>query len=102
MVSNNSESTPRSALKDEFLGPPRHSRTAQFSVVSFGVLMVVGLLIPAFSDIEVHAGITLVGTGFMIWLGFSELLTPEQRKFTVALRFAGAAVVMLGFIAQLL
>ncbi|HLR27838.1 MAG TPA: hypothetical protein VK086_04020 [Ruania sp.] len=101
MVRQSSEQSLRLALRNELLGPPRRTRAAQYSLVSFGALTVVSLMIQAFSDIEVHAGTTLVGIGFMTWCGFSELLAPDQRRLTIGLRFSGIIIVMLGFLTLL-
>lgn len=102
-MSNQSESTTsQSTLKSELFGPPRRNRKAQYSVVAFGLLMVATVVVPVTTATEALPGPTLVAAGFMVWLGFSELLDPDQRRFVIGLRFAGSTVVMLGFVLQLI
>lgn len=83
-------------------GPPRLNRAAKVSVVGFGLLLVLSLVVPSLSGTDASPGLTLTLSGLMIMCGFAELLDPRQLRFLVALRFAGAGVVVLGVILQLL
>lgn len=75
---------------------------AKYSAVAFGLLVVATVVVPVVTATEAWPGPTLIAAGFIVWLGFSELLAPEQRQFVIGLRFAGSAVVMLGFVFQFL
>ncbi|MGP5229206.1 hypothetical protein, partial [Arthrobacter rhombi] len=75
-------------LRKELFGPPRLGKRPQFFVVSFGLLLVVSLAIPALSGVDASLGLSLVFSGLMIMGGFAELLDPRQRRFIVALRLA--------------
>lgn len=89
-------------LRDEIVGPPRPTKRAQICVVGFGSLLVAGLIITALWDAEVSAGLMLTMAGLMVLCGFAELLDPRQRRFVIALRFAGAGTAVLGLVLLLL
>ena len=89
-------------LRKELFGPPRPGRRAQFFVVSFGLLLVMSLAIPALSGVDASPGLSLVFSGLMIMGGFAELLDPRQHRFIVALRLAGAGTALFGATLQFL
>lgn len=101
-VQNNSASAPRRTLRNEVFGPPRLTWAAQVSVVGFGLLLAVSLVVPFLLGTDASPGFTLTLSGLMIMCGFAELLDPRQLRFVVALRFAGAGAALLGLILQLL
>lgn len=97
-----SDETSRWTLRNELFGPPRRSRSAQFSVVAFGLLLVVSLVVPTLLDAEISPGLTLMATGFMFLCGVAEVLDPRQLRFAIALRFAGSGIAVLGCALQLI
>lgn len=92
------DSTSRWTLRNELFGPPRLSRSAQFSVACFGLLLVASLAVPSFSEADASPGLTMMLSGLMVMCGFAELLDPRQRRFVVALRFTGAGTALLGLL----
>ncbi|WP_087007838.1 hypothetical protein [Brevibacterium yomogidense] len=97
-----SDAAPRRPVRSGLFGPPRRSRAAQFSVVGFGLLLVVSLVITALSDAEVSPGLALTFTGLMFLCGVAELLDSEQVRFAIVLRLTGAAIAALGLVLQLI
>lgn len=91
----------RMTARDELFGPPRLTRRAQFSVVAFGLILVVSLVSPAFTDAAAMPGISLVSVGMMMLMGFAELMDASKRRFAIAVRCGGTAVALLGLVIQL-
>lgn len=84
--------------KEEFLGPPRRSRRAQFVAAAFGVLMILSLVLPGFED---RSAMSLMFSGLAAMF-FAELLDPSLRWFLIALRLGGPLIALTGFVLQLL
>lgn len=97
----NGSAFPRT-LREEVVGPPRLTRGARFSVVGFGALLIATLVIPAFSDVDMMPGLSLISAGQMVLLGFAELMDASTRRFVVAVRCGGAATALLGVAVLLL
>ena len=91
----------RPTVRDELFGPPRATRRAQLSMVAFGLLLVVTLVIPVVSDTEAMPGFSLVALGMMMLMGFAELMDASNRRLAIAVRGSGLAVALLGFAIQM-
>ena len=95
---------PRARQEPSTLSRP-HSRPRpgpQISAALFALLLVASLAIPAFSDVAPMPGLSLVFAGLLLLTGPAELLHPRPRRCAAALRWGGAAMAVLGLVAQLL
>lgn len=91
----------RPTVRDEFFGPPRPTRRAQLSAVTFGLLLVASLVIPAFTDTQAMPGLSLVCLGMLLLLGVAELMDASQQRFIIAVRWGAMAIALLGLVIQL-
>jgi hypothetical protein len=92
----------RTAVKGGLFGPPRRGRKAQIFVAGFGLLLVAGLAVPAFTDtVEPSPGMSVTNSG-LLFMGFAELLDPRLHRLVVALRFVGAGIALFGLVLRLL
>lgn len=86
--------------REEADGPPRAGWRPVVSLIGFGLLLVVTLLIDALSDASTMSGAALTFAGIMLLAGVADLLDPAARRLAAGVRIGGMVMALLGLAVQ--
>lgn len=71
-----------------------------FSLITFGLLLTVTLVIDALTEVPPMPGLALTAAGLMLSLGAADLLDSASRRLTFGVRVGGWTMAVLGFAVQ--
>lgn len=70
------------------------------SLIFFGLLLTVTLVVDALRDASTMSGLALTQAGIMLFAGVAELLDPAARRLVDGVRCGGMAMAVLGLVLQ--
>lgn len=91
---------PAQGQREELADRPGPRWQSVFSLIGFGLLLTVTLVIDALRDASTMSGLALIFAGIMLFAGVAELLDPAARRLVVSVRYGGMAMAVLGLVLQ--